>query len=203
MAGEVARGGGQVWHGIPVRGPARERILDTAYQLFSRNGIRSVGIDRIIAEAGVAKATLYHHFPSKEDLAVAFLQLREQRWTREWLQAEVERLAIVPRERALIVFELYDEWFHRPGYEGCSFINTLLEYHDEADPIRCEAARRLAEVRELVEGYAAQAGAADAEQTGMQLHILMMGSTVSAALGDLEAARRAQRVASVLLESSR
>ena len=71
----------------------RERILETAYELFSRHGTRAVGVDRIVAEAGAAKMTLYRNFASKDELIVAFLDAREQRWTRGWLQAEVEARA--------------------------------------------------------------------------------------------------------------
>jgi AcrR family transcriptional regulator len=111
----------------PGRAPARERILDTAYELFSHNGIRAVGIDRIVAESGVAKMSLYHHFPSKDDLVLAFLELRMERWTRGWLEAEIERRAETPRERLLAVFDVFDEWFHESDFEGCSFILTLME----------------------------------------------------------------------------
>ena len=71
----------------------RERILETAYELFSKHGTRAVGVDRIIAEAGTAKMTLYRNFGSKDELIVAFLAVREERWTRGWLQAEVEQRA--------------------------------------------------------------------------------------------------------------
>ena len=71
----------------------RERILDTAYELFSAHGTRAVGVDRIIAEAGTAKMTLYRNFASKDELIVAFLAAREERWTRGWLQAEVVQRA--------------------------------------------------------------------------------------------------------------
>src|SRR5205807_7684370 len=70
---------------------ARERIDRTAYQLFSRHGIRAVGIDAVVAHAGVAKMTLYRHYPSKDDLALAFLRRREELWTRSWLQREAKR----------------------------------------------------------------------------------------------------------------
>src|SRR6476646_11993656 len=92
------------------RESARERILEAAYALFSRHGVHAVGIDRIIAEAPVAKATLYHHFSSKEELVCAFLELREQRWTVEWLQAETERLADGERRHALVVFDVLEQW---------------------------------------------------------------------------------------------
>jgi AcrR family transcriptional regulator len=181
---------------------ARARILDTAYELFSRHGIRAVGIDRIIAEAQIAKATLYRHFPSKEDLVIAFLDMREQRWTHEWLETETERLAPRPQERVLFVFDALDEWFHRSDYEGCSFINTLLEIAEADNPIHREAVRHLGVVRQILQRYGAQAGARNPEETGYQMQILMMGAIVSARAGDLEAGRRARVFAALLLENS-
>src|ERR1700730_11577960 len=182
---------------------ARERILDTAYELFSRHGIHAVGIGRIVAESNVAKMTLYHHFPSKEDLVLAFLDLREQRWTREWLQAEVERLAPTARERPLAAFDALDEWFHRRDYEGCSFINTLLEIDDRKDRVHQEAVRQLNGIVSTLRTYAEQAGSLDPEETAYQLQTLMMGAIVSARRGDREAARRARKVAEIVLEQSR
>src|SRR5258708_33455127 len=132
--------------GDPRKG-ARPRILDAAYELFSRRGINAVGIDQIIAEAPVAKATLYHHFASKEHLVCAFLELRERRWTVEWLQAEIESRAPSGRSRALVTFDALDEWFHRPDFEGCSFINTLLEISDSSNPIHQAAVRHLAVIQ--------------------------------------------------------
>src|SRR5919198_628761 len=110
----------------PERGP-RERLLDTAYELFSRRGIRGVGIEEVIARAGVAKATLYRHFPSKDDLVLAFLELREERWTRGWVELEARQRASDPEEQLLAIFDVFDEWFHREDFEACSFINVLLE----------------------------------------------------------------------------
>src|SRR4026209_2475406 len=107
--------------------PARERILATAYELFSRRGIRAVGIDEVIERAGVAKATLYRHFPSKDDLVLAFLERREQLWTREWVEVEARRRGSTPEAQLLAIFDAFDEWFHANDFEGCSFINVLLE----------------------------------------------------------------------------
>src|SRR5688572_23583675 len=108
---------------IPHAKPdARQRILDTAYELFSRRGIRGVGIDEVIERAGVAKATLYRHFPSKDHLALAFLQEREQLWTLGWVEAEARRRGATPEEQLLAIFDLFDEWFHRDDFEACSFI---------------------------------------------------------------------------------
>jgi AcrR family transcriptional regulator len=113
---------------IPQSKPdARERILDTAYELFSRRAIRDVGVDELIEQAGVAKATLYRHFPSKDDLVIAFLERRQERWTLAWVEAEARRRGTTPEEQLLAIFELFDEWFQREDFEACSFINVLLE----------------------------------------------------------------------------
>ena len=92
-------------------GAARERILETAYDLFSRSGTRAVGVDTIIAESGVAKMTLYRNFASKDDLILEFLRQRDERWTRAWLQAEVERARGRPGARMLAIFDVFGEWF--------------------------------------------------------------------------------------------
>src|SRR5882724_12146343 len=110
---------------------ARERIDRTAYELFSRHGIRAVGVDTISARSGVAKMTLYKHYPSKDTLALAFLRRREELWTRSWLQQEVARRARAPAGQLLAVFDAFDEWFRRPGYEGCPFIKAQLEHSDQ------------------------------------------------------------------------
>jgi AcrR family transcriptional regulator len=191
--------------GVGVAQPqpsAQARILETAYDLFSHNGVRAVGIDRIIAEAKIAKATLYRHFASKEDLVLAFLDLREQRWTREWLEAETERMARTPQERVPALFDALDEWFHRPDFEGCPFIKTLLEIREPDSAIHRAAVDHLHVIREKLQWYAEQAGAREPEEMSYQLQILMMGSIVSATRGDYDAARRARVFAVLLLERS-
>ena len=106
---------------------ARERILDAAYELFSQRGIRAVGVNEVIERAGVATATLYRHFPSKDELVLAFLELREQRWTKDLIEAGAISRGSDPEERLLAIFDVFDEWFHRDDFEACSFINVLLE----------------------------------------------------------------------------
>jgi AcrR family transcriptional regulator len=182
---------------------ARARILDTAYELFSHNGLRAVGIERIIDESGVAKKTLYRHFPSKADLILAFLDAREQRWTRGWLLAEVGRLAATPREQLLAVFDAFDEWFHSADYESCAFICSLLEVRDKTDPVHRTAVHQLAVITEIVQDLARRAGLADPVNAGYQIQILMMGAIVSATRGDLDAARRARELAELLLQHAR
>jgi AcrR family transcriptional regulator len=180
---------------------ARERILATAYDLFSRHGIRAVGVDRIIATSGVAKMSLYRHFHSKEALVLAFLQEREQRWTMEWLHTEASSRAADGAGRLLAIFDVFDVWFRQPDFEGCSFINVLLEFGEPEHPIRRATTAHLATIRGLVREFAEQAGVNDPDAVARQWHILMKGSIVAAGEGDTEAARRAQALGRLLLES--
>jgi len=184
------------------RAPARERLLATAYELFSTRGIRAVGIEDVIEHAGVAKATLYRHFTSKDDLVLAFLERREERWTLGWVQAEARRRGGTPEEQLLAIFDLFDEWFHRGDFEGCSFINVLLEM-GSAHPAGSASIRHLENIRTVVRTLAEEAGLRDPGRFARSWHILMKGSIVQAAEGDLDAAKRAQTMARLLIEQYR
>jgi AcrR family transcriptional regulator len=186
----------------PAKPDARERILDTAYELFSRRAIRDVGIDEVIDQAGVAKATLYRHFPSKDELVIAFLERREERWTLAWVEAEARRRGATPVEQLLAIFELFDEWFHRDDFEACSFINVLLEM-GPAHPAGQASVRHLASIRSVVAHLAEEAALRDPGSFACSWHILMKGSIVSATEGDAEAAKRARSMARLLIEQHR
>ena len=178
----------------------RERILETAYELFSRHGTRAVGVDRIIAESGVAKMTLYRNFASKDELILAFLQRREERWTRGWLQSEAEAAPTRPRERLLAIFDVFGEWFAREDFEGCSFINVMLEVTDPDHP--GPPGQRQAPDRDpRLRGRPRRAGRRRRTPTrfARQWHILMKGSIVAAAEGDHDAGARARELGALLL----
>jgi hypothetical protein len=130
---------------------------------------------------------------------LAFLERREQLWTRQWLEAEVVRRATDPRDRLLTIFDVFDQWFREPDFEGCSFINVMLEHPDSSHPVHRAAAAYLAGIRHFVEGLARQAGIPDAEGFARQWHILMKGAIIAAAEGDHDAAVRAKRVATGFL----
>ena len=181
---------------------ARERILDTAYELFSRRAVRDVGVDEVIERAGVAKATLYRHFPSKDDLVIAFLERREERWTLAWVEAEARRRGTTPEEQLLAIFELFDEWFQRDDFEACSFINVLLEM-GPAHPAGQASVRHLAIIRTVVGRLAEEAALRDPASFAHSWHILMKGSIVSATEGDAQAAQRARSMARLLIEQHR
>lgn len=197
----TAKGGGRRPGSAAPNSEARERVLAAAYNLFSRHGIRAVGVDTIIAEAGVAKMTFYRHFPSKDDLVLAFLQRRERLWTEEWLESEVQHRAIAPAQRLLAIFEVFDEWFRRDDFEGCSFINVLLETVERGHPVRRATTSHLARIRQFLQGLADEAGVSQPEDFAHKWHILMKGSIVAACEGDQLAARRARDVGLLLLLS--
>jgi AcrR family transcriptional regulator len=182
---------------------ARGRLLDTAYELFSHRGVHSVGIDELIERAGVAKATFYRHFPSKDKLVLAFLEQREQLWTHGWVEAEARRRGNTPEERLLAIFDLFDEWFHRDDFEGCSFINALLEFGDLEHPVGRASAVHLENIRSVVRALAEEAGLREPETFALSWHILMKGSIVQAAEGDLGAAKRAQALGRLLIDQHR
>jgi AcrR family transcriptional regulator len=185
-----------------ARPEAKERILETAYTLFSTRGIHDVGVDEVIEQAGVAKATLYRHFPSKGDLVLAFLERRERLWTKGWVEAGARRRGSTPEERLLAIFDVFDEWFRSPEFEGCSFINIMLEM-TPSHALGQASIAYLANIRSVLRGLAEEACLRDPESFARSFHILMKGSIVSAAEGDSEAAERAKAIARLLITEYR
>jgi AcrR family transcriptional regulator len=179
------------------RPSARERLLDAADELFYEEGIHIVGIDRVIEKAGVAKASLYSTFGSKDELVRAYLNRRyDQRRTRitEWLTRYD-----TPRAKLLGVFDALGDSIAQPGYHGCAFANAT------AESSRGSVAEQVTQefrgwIRTLFTGLAADAGAADPATLGAQLHLLYDGVNWAARIDrDLDAARRARAAATTLL----
>jgi AcrR family transcriptional regulator len=188
---------------VSAKPVARQRSLDSAYDLFSRRGVRAVGIEEVIERAAVAKATLYRHFPSKDDLVLEFLRQRETVWTHGWVEAEARKRSETPEGRLLAIFDLFDEWFHREDFEGCSFINVMIETADLTHPIGRASVEHLENIRGVLRSLAEEAGLRDADDFARSFHILMKGSIVQAAEGDADAAKRAQQMAGDLIEKYR
>ena len=154
----------------------------------------------MIARAGVAKATLYRHFATKNDLVLAVLERREQLWTHGLIEEQSGLLGDTPEEKLLAIFDVMHEWFQsRDGYEGCSFINVLLELGAEHPAGRASVAH-IDNVRDIVRQRALAAGLTDVEDFASSWHILMKGAIILAAVGDLEAAHRAQKMARSLIQ---
>jgi AcrR family transcriptional regulator len=178
---------------------ARARILETATQLFYARGLRAVGVDTIIAESGVAKATFYKHFPAKDDLVVAYLDRVDEAWTGQ-LHAAAEAAGPDPAAQLVGLFGALDSACRRDGYRGCGFINAAAESvvgtaaHD-----RTVAHKRtvLAWLRDLAQ----QAGVDHPEGLARSLSLLLDGALSSGALdADPEAVEVARDTAARLVE---
>ncbi|SRR6266487_333056 len=181
---------------------ARERILDASYELFSRRGIQAVGVNEVTERAGVAMATLYRHFPSKDELVLAFLALREQRWTKDFVEAGAMRRGSNPEERLLAIFDVLDEWFHRDDFEAGSFMKVLLELGPE-HPAGGASVWHLEQIRSIVRRLAEEAGLHDTDSFARSWHILMEGSILVATEGDTRAAQRGKSMARLLIDQYR
>ncbi len=180
----------------------RDHLIDTALKLFCRDGYRATGIDTLLAEAGVAKMTLYNNFGSKEALILAALRRRDEQF-RLWFVKRVEAATDDPRERLLAVFDVLDEWLRSDTFRGCAFINAAVEYPELRDPIHTLAAEHKRLVALFFERLAAVAGAREPAELAAELSLLKEGAIVTAQVsGRLEAARDARRAAARLLASA-
>ena len=160
--------------------PARTRLLNTATSLFYAEGVHAVGIDRIIAEAGVAKATFYHHFPAKDELVRAYLNEQSQQQ-----RATAARLPeAAPRDMLLAIFDNVGELGRGPAYRGCPFVNAAAEYPDPAHPVRQAIAEHRRWFRELLRDLLVADGHPDVERTADLLVALKDGLLVGADLDD-------------------
>ena len=177
----------------------RDHLVGTALALFSKHGYHATGIDRILAESGVAKMTLYKHFRSKDDLILAALRRRDEEF-RRWFQAEIESRAATPHERILAAFDVLETWFNDPEFNGCCFIHAAGEYGGTGDPVRAAAAEHKARVLSYLRDLAQSAGATAPDDVARQLMILINGAIVAAHVsGETTSARGARALAETLL----
>jgi AcrR family transcriptional regulator len=140
----------------------RERLVAAAVDLFYRNGFGAVGIDRVIAAAGVTKTTFYKHFESKDELMVAAVQRRDEWESKAWGRAVYKLAGDDPRKQLLAMFDVMDLWFNDPDFRGCMFLNTAMEFPNPHDPVHQAAA---AFKRRARDGWRDVANAAGAQGT--------------------------------------
>jgi AcrR family transcriptional regulator len=182
---------------VTERLSARDRLLASANELFYREGVHTVGIDRVIAHAGVAKATLYNAFGSKDGLITAYLRGRNE-ISRERILRHVSCVED-PRESLLAVFDALGESIVQPGFHGCALVNASAEASAEG-PIHEAAAEHRDWLRRLFVDLSRDAGAGDPERLAGQLVLLYDGASISARMDDnLTAAASARVVAEVLV----
>ncbi len=187
--------------GATVTKPARERILDTAFRLFYAHGPRGVGVDTVIAESGVAKATLYKHFPRKDDLVLAYLDKVDLTWFGQ-LRAAARTAGEAPRAQLVAMFDALNTACRREGYHGCAFINTAAETEAGSD-VHARTVEHKNVVRAWVTDLARRAGATDPDLLARQLTLLIDGGLSSGVLdADPATPTAAKAAAQVLVETS-
>lgn len=178
----------------------RERLLAAADELFYREGVQSVGVDRVVQKAGVAKASLYNQFGSKEELVEAYLDARREA-TRGRIERALTRFR-TPRERLLGVFDAQGQIFTEPDFNGCAHMTANAEARD-GGPIECATGRYRQWVRVLFTDLAREAGAPDPDELARQLHLLYDGAGVSARMDhDPSAATTARAAAAALFDTA-
>ncbi len=182
---------------------ARDRIMAAASELFYSEGVHSVGIDRIIAESGVAKMSLYNHFKSKDALIAAWLEEQHHGW-REWFQGAIARHAEASGESPLLaLFDALHEWHEKPNFRGCAFINSAVELVDADHPGYQITLAHQQAVADYIHGLVQDANLPNPEDLAQQLMILMQGATVVAMMhGCPNAAGQAKTAAAVLIEAA-
>lgn len=158
--------------------PVRERIFEVARDLFYRRGIRAVGVETIVAEAGTTKMSLYRHFPSKEDLVVAYLTERNQQYWRWW----DETMAQHPGDARRQIHD-YFTWVAsrvtKPGYRGCPMTNAAVEFPEPDHPGRAVSAAHKRELQRRLRELSARAGASNPDELGDSLFLLVEGAYAS------------------------
>ncbi|MDX1458095.1 MAG: TetR/AcrR family transcriptional regulator [Marinobacter sp.] len=183
----------------------REQLVQTAFRLFYEQGIHAVGINLVLQESGIAKKTLYHHFPGKESLVEAAIRHRDDTYLL-WL---CQRLGAVPPGKPAILelFNALDDWFHSQvpeidHFRGCFFINASAEYGDRSSAIHQACAEHKAKVTELIRTHVDALSASEARAEDLtRLIVLLKEGAISVAhvQGNLEAAREAKRVVESVL----
>ncbi|MEO6004744.1 MAG: TetR/AcrR family transcriptional regulator [Opitutus sp.] len=186
---------------VPVPSSAkRDHLLATAWRLFYRDGYRAVGIDTLLAEAEVAKMTLYNHFASKEELIVAVLTQRSAALL-QGVDAAIGRAGRTPQKQLAAVFEGLKQWFLTDDFKGCAFIRALSEYPEPDHPIHQTAWAHKRQMNSRLLTIVQNAGARNPATLADTLSLLIDGAIVAAhATGSADSADAARTAAVSLLK---
>ena len=160
---------------------ARQRLLATARELFYKEGSRAVGIDRVLAESGVAKMTLYHHFQSKDDLIAACLREHDEDYWKHW-DARVQRVTTGASAQLRDILRTLAIRSSESDYRGCVFLNTAVDYADPSHPARLVAVEHKQKLYDRLLALSRSAGAHDAEALARQLLLLINGAQATSGM---------------------
>lgn len=183
------------------KSPKRDLLLDTAFRLFYESGYRAVGIDTILAEAGVAKMTLYNHFKSKDDLIVAALNRRASE-IEEARETLLSQAGPAPLDKLTALFDGYDAWFRSGHFNGCAFIRAVAEYPDQDSKVNQAVRRQKQVLLDLLDQISKNLDTPDPAALTQQIFLLIEGAIVrSHTFNDPTAAQPAKAAALSLAQS--
>lgn len=170
---------------VPAPTPARDRLIVAADELFSRDGIAATPVDEAVRRAGVATATLYHHFDGKDALVAAYLRHRHERWMRRW-EAHVAATED-PHGRLLAIFDALAEWADEGGAErGCSFVDAAAELSDRTHPAWAEISAHKRDLHRRLEELSAGAGSDAPARLADELLLIYEGTLSALLVGHVE-----------------
>lgn len=176
------------------------RLLDTAEALFYARGVQAVGMDEIRGGSGVSLKRLYQCFPSKEQLVVAYLRRRDERWRNSLAGFVRDHQDVEPAQRPLLVFDWLHNWFSEPGFRGCAFINSFGELGATSSEVAAVVREHKVALQRYLVDLLRETGRRQAEPLSEQLLLLIEGSiTAAAIIGNPDAALQARRAAATLL----
>lgn len=179
----------------------RQKILETAERLIYQNGIHATGMDLLVKTSGVARKSIYHYFATKDKVAAAALNARDERWM-QWFITECNK-GKAPQERILNMFTVLRSWFESDGFRGCAFINTAGEVSDPGDPVRQIAKLHKQKLLDYMFELTSQLNIEQPSALARQLLILIEGAiTMSYVMGDASSADSARGVAQLLLKQT-
>ncbi len=185
-----------------MRPTKRDELVQKALLVFYQNGFHATGMDMLATETGVSKTSMYKHFRTKEDLILAVLRLRDEKF-RNWLIRRMEELGDTPQEQLIAMFDALGEWFAEADFRGCMFINASAEFAGSDDPIHMVSSEHKMLVLKYLRELTLAADISGHETLADELMLLAEGAIVMAYVtGDKTAAARAKNAAEKLIQKT-
>lgn len=185
------------------RSKTAQKIVQVAFELFGRNGFHAVGLDQIIAEAGVSKQTFYNHFESKDDLVLAVLKYRHEAESATFLKMLRQFGGDDPKAKLYAIFDALEAWFAMPEWQGCIFMRAAAEFPSRTDPAHDFAREHARQVQETFQYWAVLTQALDPAVLALQLSLLLEGVlSLHHLSGDTAVLAQAKRISHRLLDDA-
>ncbi len=179
----------------------KERLINTALELFCQRGFHATGIDTILSQSKVAKTTMYRHFRAKDELILAALQKRDEDF-RTWLSQTIQAAEVPPPDSLLLVFDLHKQWAEQPDFNGCAFVKAAAEFPLADSPIHDFCAQHKTLMTQYLQTLTEASKTKEPANLAKQLMILLDGATVIAQVtGQSSAFDQAKRSAEQLIRS--